>query len=585
MSDAPDAGRRLDRALWLGAALGLFADLYLFVALAGQGAASPLGLLWPVLLGAALLTLVWTSLAGIDWRGTTAMLGVAGAFFVLVVAVLDLVPPVARDELTHHLALPALYARAGHMYEIPFADQAFYPMLLTLLYTPLVAHAWESAAKYLHLAFGLGAGALVCLYLRTRTSDRFAVLGAVLLVTTPTVLVLGASAYVDLGLLFFAAAATLALLRWSESQRASYLVLTGLTAGCAATVKYNGFLLVPLLAGAAVLLSDRRHGLAALRPAVVVAFFAAIPLLPWLAKNFWQTGNPVHPLLNDFFGGRPLPARPSIDPLTYRRALYGESWLEILTVPLRVFLTGREGDPARFDGVFNPILLLGFAAALFPAASRRTRVLAGLSATVLLLVLLLTVFRSRYSVAALVPLVVLAVGALAAACRRGAAWRAAAATAVVGALAFNAAHLARFAARVDPIPYWRGEESRDGFIARFVPEYPVTTYANTHLPRDANVYLAFLGQRGYYWQRPYTYDFHFSGIKLREAVERANAPDEIANVLHRDGISHIASADALLTRFMHDNLTRPGFERWRDFARDHLRLLLRENGVSLYEIV
>jgi hypothetical protein len=252
---------------------------------------------------------------------------------------------------------------------------------------------------------------------------------------------------------------------------------------------------------------------------------------------------------------------------------------------VRVFVTGRDGDPARFDGVFNPIFLLGFAAALLPAASRRTRVLAGTSAALLLLVFFLTVFRSRYSIAALVPLVVLVVGALDEAARRGSTWRTATTTMVVAALAFNFAHLGAFVNRLDPLPYWRGEESREQFIARFVPEFPVASYANDHLPGDANVYLAFLGQRGYYWRRPYTYDFHFSGIKLRDAVQSAREPDEIAAVLHREGISHIASVDALLSRFMRDNLNESGFERWRGFAAAHLHLLVHRNGVSLYEVV
>jgi hypothetical protein len=585
MTGAPGLAARLDRSLWLAVGAGLLADLYLPFVLAGRGTASPFGLLWPGLVAAALVCIFCMALRGIDWRGATAAIGVVGAFFVAAVMLLNLLPPVARDELTHHLAVPALFARAGRMYEIPFADQTFFPMLVTLLYTPLVAHAWESAAKYLHLAFGLGASALVCLYLRTRFSDREAVLGAVLLFTTPTVLVLGASAYVDLGLLFFAAVAVIALLRWSESPRASYLVIAGIGAGCAATVKYNGVLLVPLFAAAAILLAGERRGWAALRPALLVGAAGLVPLLPWLAKNLWLTGNPVYPLLQDFFGGRAVTPRPSIDPLTYRRVLYGESWLEIVAVPLRVFFTGREGDPARFDGSFNPILLLGFVAALLPAAARRTRVLAGLSFVVVLLVFLLTVFRSRYAVAALVPLAILAAGALGGAWSRGGSWRAAATAAVVGALVFNAAHLFAFVGRVDPFPYWRGEESRDRFIARFVPEHPVAAFANEHLPRDATVYLAFLGQRGYYWRRPYTYDFHYSGTKLRDAVEGASEVNEVAEVLHREGISHIASADALLARFLRDNLSDPGLERWRDFARAHLRLLLRRNGVSLYEIV
>jgi hypothetical protein len=87
---------------------------------------------------------------------------------------------------------------------------------------------------------------------------------------------------------------------------------------------------------------------------------ALLPLLPWLVKNAIDTGNPLFPLFSSVVGGRSLPRAPQVDVFTYRQALYGESWLDILLVPLRVFATGRDANPAQFDGVLNPIWLLGF---------------------------------------------------------------------------------------------------------------------------------------------------------------------------------------------------------------------------------
>ena len=42
--------------------------------------------------------------------------------------------PTSRDELTHHLAIPKLYANAGRIVEVPMAPNAYYPMLLIALY-------------------------------------------------------------------------------------------------------------------------------------------------------------------------------------------------------------------------------------------------------------------------------------------------------------------------------------------------------------------------------------------------------------------------------------------------------------------
>lgn len=580
------AANPTDTALCLAVAAGLLADAYLPFAWGGWFVTSPAGLLWPLAVALCLGAVVVLAAAELrQWNGITVSLAVFAVLFVATIAALDLLPPMARDELTHHLALPALFARAGRIVPIAFADQAHYPMLITLLYTPLVARGWESSTKLLHLGFGAAAAALLFLHLRRRTSETIALFAAVLLLTTPTVAVLGASAYVDLGLLFFAAVAIVALLRWSESGQTHLLLLAALATGLAATVKYNGFLLLPLLGASVVLLPGERRAPALLGWGAVFAAVSVLPLLPWLAKNLWETGNPVYPLFNSWLGSGPLPQHPSIDVFSYRRELYGESWPMALLAPLRVFVTGREGDPARFDGVFNPLYLAGFAAACLPSTRRRARVLAALAGVLLILVLFLAVFRSRYAIAALVPLALLTAAAMHGAAQAGRGWRALAAVAAVAALGFNAVHLALFLLRLQPQTYLLDGERREAYVSRFVPEYPVTSWANAHLPADATVYLAFLGQRGYYWQRPYTYDFHFSGIALRDAVRNAATPRDVAAALRHAGISHMASADSLLEQFMRQNLDDRERERWERFAAEHLRTLYREKGIGLYEVV
>jgi len=52
--------------------------------------------------------------------------GLLGLCFLSIV-LLSLVPPVAKDELVHHLAVPKLYLKHGGMVEIPFMDFSYYP--------------------------------------------------------------------------------------------------------------------------------------------------------------------------------------------------------------------------------------------------------------------------------------------------------------------------------------------------------------------------------------------------------------------------------------------------------------------------
>lgn len=577
------------RALWIALCVGLLADAYLVCVRTGWLLRSPLGLLWPTIALAGLGFIcvdaardsLRRSVANGQRHATIALLACGGAV-IAVLLLMNLVPPIARDELTYHLAVPALYLRAGHSIDLPFIVHAYYPMLLEMLYVPLLAQLPEQAPKYLHLACGAAASALLYLYLAPRVRPVLALGAAVALLSTPTVMALGASAYVDLGVLLYTAVAVIGVLRWAETRHPSDLIIGALGAGCSASVKYNGILVLALLGAGVLVLAPRKRPWTPLLAAAAFGAIALIPLLPWLVKNAVDTGNPFFPLFNSFVGGRPLPRAPHVDVFTYRQALYGESWLDIFLVPLRVFTTGRDGNPAQFDGVFNPIWLLGFGAVALAAATRREQALAAFAGLFLVITLCSTVFRSRYVIPVLVPLTILTAQWL------HAQWetrRTLIVGALIAALLFNGAHLALLWQRIDPLTYVLGQEERTAYIARFVPEYPVTAYANAHLPPDSAVYLAFLGSRGYYWDHAYTYDAYLSGTRLCDAVRRSATPAEVAEQLRAEGITHIAAAGPLLDESVRTNLTQAEYERWQAFMANHLRPLFAQNGVGLYAMV
>jgi len=62
----------------------------------------------------------------------TLLLGLLAVLIVSIV-ILSCVPPVSKDALTHHLAVPKLYLNHGGIYEIPFMAFSYYPMNLDLL--------------------------------------------------------------------------------------------------------------------------------------------------------------------------------------------------------------------------------------------------------------------------------------------------------------------------------------------------------------------------------------------------------------------------------------------------------------------
>ena len=114
---------------------------------------------------------------------------------------LCLTPPVSRDALIHHLAIPKLWIRHGGWFETPWAQFSYFPMNVDLLYLVSLMFGNDALPALIHLLFGWGTGYLVYRYLRDREGRAWGLLGLLVFASTPMVIRLSVTAYVDLGLL------------------------------------------------------------------------------------------------------------------------------------------------------------------------------------------------------------------------------------------------------------------------------------------------------------------------------------------------------------------------------------------------
>ena len=579
LDDDPD----LARSALIGIGVGVAGNVYFLRGLGTGAAFAAPALFFPAVAALGLGAIIWIGARAVMPAGATPRLLFLGACGILVAVLvgMSLVPPVARDELTHHLALPALYVDARRIIEVPFADQGYYPMLLEMFYTPLLAWLPDQTPKLLHLLFALASAAVVGLAARDPARPAAGAIGFALVLFTPVVALLAPTAYVDLGLLFYTALAIAALLRWHATGSWAWLIVSALAAGFSGTSKYNGLVSIALLTVGAVLVAGRRPLWKLALIGAVYGLVTLAPMSPWLAKNWVQTGNPTFPLFNRSFGGRPLPQRTSVDLITRRRVLYGESWAEMAAIPVRLFTTGREGDPGRFDGVFQPLMLLGILAALGPGSTRERRLLLGFAAAYLAIAFFQTSLRARYLVPVLPALALITAPVLAGLLQRR---RALGAAVLLAGGLFSSFHVVEKWRDLDPLSYLGGWVSRGEYIARFVPEFPVVDYANRNLPEDARLHLAFLGTRSYYCRRPFTYDYYFSGMTLRGWVESSDDPSDVLERFKGDGITHMIAVDELLGRYLIDSLDPPALERWQMFALNHLTRETSAQGVSLYAV-
>ena len=555
-----------------------------------------------------------TGTAALPFRGSWLVGGLIILLVGLVVAtvLLGSVPPVDRDALTHHLFVPRLWLEHGGIHEIPDIPFSYYPMNLDLLYTVPLALGNDIVPKYIHYLFALLTALLLHWHIARRLGRVYGLLGAVFFLSVPVILKLSITVYVDLGLVFFTTAALLLLLRWAEEGFPwRWLVLAGLCCGLAAGTKYNGLITIVVLTLLVPVLYQRGAGEAmqsngrALLCGLVFALATLTAFSPWLMRNYSLTGNPIYPLHNGLFQKLKAPekgeqataevsigstlqqvTRAGSNAFISRKILYNEPWWQTMLLPIRFFFEGRDDDPRYFDGKLNPFLLvLPVLAFVFRPTDRQRRFEQGVLLSFSLLLFFFTFFqeamRIRYVVAIVPALVILAMDGLrglldAVASRTGAGRPRTVAVLLVAVcvpglmLAYNGRYLGEQFAVVNPLPYLRGEVSRDDYITAFRPEYPAIRFANATLPPDARVLCLFLGNRGYYMKFEPLF-FRMDSAVIHLLFEKDN---EITHLLLREDLtnnwlSNLESHDKIKIISQFDSSLIPIFAK---------------NGYALFEI-
>lgn len=543
---------------------------------------------------------------------------------VVATVLLGSVPPVDRDALTHHLFVPRLWLEHGGIHEIPEIPFSYYPMNLDLLYTVPLALGNDIVPKYIHYLFALLTALLLHRHIARRLGRVYGLLGAVFFLSVPVILKLSITVYVDLGLVFFTTAALLLLLRWAEEGFPwRRLVLAGLCCGLAAGTKYNGLIGIVVLTLLVPVLYQRGAGEAkqsngrALLCGLVFALATLTAFSPWLVRNYLWTGNPIYPLHDRLFqqlagpdASRQIAAGsdrdlhqqaevPRANVFVARKILYNESWCQALLLPVRFFFEGRDDDPRYFDGKLNPFLLvLPVLTFLFrPEEVQRRREQVFLLAFTLL-AFFFTFFqeslRIRYVVVIVPPLVILAMdglqGLLGAVAARAGADRSRTVTVVIVAvcvsglmLAYNGRYLGEQFAVVKPLPYLRGEVSRDDYITAFRPEYPAIRFANATLPPDARVLCLFLGNRGYYMRFQPVFEQPYENGLFARFLAAPELSLAISAAMREKGITHVLMRDDLTAAWLHQ-LDEADRQRIAPLFANAAQPLLRQNGHSFFPV-
>ena len=531
----------------------------------------------------------------------SALLAISFLLVIVFLVLLNLTPPVSRDALVQHLAIPKLYLLHGGMYEIPDLLFSYYPMNLDLLYLLPLAMGNDIAPKFIHLFFGIALTLLIFVFLRNRIGTGWAFSGSLFFLTTPVIIKLSTTAYVDLGMAFFTTASVLIMLRWQKTGKGSYLILAGILAGAAAGTKYNGLITIFLLTCFVPFLSPipsylRSRALRfTIQYMVLFMLCALLAMSPWLIRNFHWTGNPVHPLFASILGSGTTTVTQGMNPLFERMLAYNESLLQIVLIPVRVFFQGQDDNPQYFDGVLNPFIIILTLLCFLPEARRSLQkpelgTLLWFCLLFLVFTFVQRVIRIRYIVPILPLLIILATIGL-----RGlqhhlsifATKRTASIIAglvLCGALTYNGAYMVHYWQKIRPLEYISGTVTRDAYIARFWPEYPLIKYANENLGESAHILAVFLGNRGYYFDRQVSFDLKSGMSTICSAAIELDSGGQIAAKLKGQGVSHIFLRHDLFQRFCLSQLSPDDVTKLDDFFQHDTFYIASINNHSLHEL-
>lgn len=472
---------------------------------------------------------------------------------VLLAAIASLAPPVVKDALLYHIALPKAFLDARGLADVRYNIAQFYALgaelngaWAMLLGRFVDLRAGEAAFGFTQFAYLPVLLLAIYGWMRRRgCSPAEALIPVALVAAIPTVFASASSAYNDCALALYVTLAIAAAADWWKAPNRRAAAEIGLAIGFALGVKLLAlFLVAPLIILLLLRLRVAENEAppttaVVLRSAILAMLLAAAIAAPWYVRNWVRTGSPVFPFyMNIFHGSAPGwdEQRSLVDQfLNARYGGYPKGPLDYVAVPFRLSLTAQPEYPLHFDGVLGISFLFGLPLLLIAAYRKRLDaeaiIAAALSGT-FFLAWLFTSEQLRYLLPAL-PALAVAISISAASLDRR--FRSILLATVVPGLLVTAAWFLL----QNPVAVVAGAESRNAYLERSLDHYPIYETVNSALPPDARVWLINMRRDTYYLDRPYFSDFRIEHYTLMDLVNTSSSAEEMRQRIRQAGITHI----------------------------------------------
>ena len=150
--------------------------------------------------------------------------------------------PSGWDSLGEHLSKAKEWNRLHRLASVPYINfhQWAQPFNIGVLYAMALFLKDAILAQLIHFAFGLLTAVGVYALGKRYFSRRVGLISAAIFYTIPIVVFMSTTAYVDLGLTFYAFFAFFAIVRWASTGKKGWLLLSAIISGLAIGTKYAG---------------------------------------------------------------------------------------------------------------------------------------------------------------------------------------------------------------------------------------------------------------------------------------------------------------------------------------------------------
>lgn len=491
--------------------------------------------------------------------------------FLLVLALISAVaPPIAKDTLLYHFAVPKNFIAAGNNAVIEGNIASYlalgtemhvvWAMLLGDLVNARIGEIAAGVAVYAFLPI-----LLLAIYgwaRETGLSKTWAIIAALLFASIPTVYHVASGAYIDLALTLFVTLAVHSIARWWETLSSDRLAFAAILLGAALSVKLTAAFTIVALAFVVLLRAreaqtEEKSQIAQIFTKGFAAFAAAGALAsPWYLRDWAATGSPIFPFYMNLWKGSAAgwDTERSLlfQIINTRYGGFPKGITDYLLSPFAVSITAQPELPDFFDGVLGVAFLFGIPLIIWAwrRASFKTELKLGiLVAGLLFLFWLFTSQQLRYLLP-IFPLLAIAVCFSASILSRENKIFRQTLAAILLIISFVGAGVTfAWFAQKSPLQVALGGETRDEYLTANVDYYPYYKIVNNELPADAKVWLINMRRDSYLLEKPYFSDYMFEDWTLRQFAEESKTVAELRAKAKKLGVTHILARHDFLLDF------------------------------------